>query len=131
MASKWKLARVGKSYSFSAAHYLTGVPESHPCAKMHGHNYRVEAEVRGEIHPHTGFVVDFAKIDEQLDPVIAELDHSLLNDLVKNPTAENIALWILDNVKCQFFFGITVWETDRCWAQVIRSDGMFRRGHRE
>ena len=70
-----------------------------PCARGpgHGHNYRIEVTVRGEIHPDTGMVVDLAALDRLLRDVVVEpMDHAFLNDLPEFatgliPTAENLA----------------------------------------
>ena len=122
---KWDAARIGKSYSFSAAHFLTGVSESHPCAKLHGHNYKIEVEVRGDVSPKTGFVIDFHEIDRHMKPLIAELDHDLLNNHMDNPTAEVIARYIMNKFPVKYLFSVTVWETDKCWAKVINADGFY------
>lgn len=123
---KWKFARIGKQYSFSASHQLTGVPKRHPCAKLHGHNYMVEIEVRGEVSPQTGFICDFAFIDGAFSELIHQLDHSHLNDTIENPTAENIAQWLMDNHTPHFAYSVTVWETPKCWAKVVNINGFFR-----
>jgi 6-pyruvoyltetrahydropterin/6-carboxytetrahydropterin synthase len=69
------------------------------CARApgHGHNYRVEVTVQGEIHPHTGMVMDLAVLDRLLQEVVVEpMDHAFLNDLPEFragviPTTENLA----------------------------------------
>lgn len=127
----WKKARIAKQYNFSAAHQLTGVPDSHPCSKLHGHNYMVEVEVRGDVNPKTGFIVDFAYIDDAFDTLINRLDHTNLNDTIENPTAENIAQWLMNNHTPHFVFSIKVWETPKCWAQVVNKDGLFSGQHKE
>ena len=128
MASEnWKSARIGKQYNFCASHQLTGVPDSHQCAKLHGHNYVVEVELRGEVKPSTGFIVDFAEIDRAFSSLIERLDHSHLNDTLENPTAENLAQWLMDNHSPHFAFSVKVWETDKCWAQVVNPDGFWRK----
>jgi 6-pyruvoyltetrahydropterin/6-carboxytetrahydropterin synthase len=123
----WTPARIGKQYSFSASHQLTGVPAGHPCARLHGHNYIVEIECRGDIHPQTGFVVDFHKIDEWMKPIIKRLDHYHLNDIegLENPTAENLAYWIWQQFDMKFPFSVTVWETPKAWAKYINTDGLW------
>lgn len=123
--NKWDSARICKQYSFSASHRLTGVPESHPCAKLHGHNYLVEIEVRGDVSPMTGFIIDFHDLDDDVKPVIAQLDHTHLNDILENPTAERIAQWILDNLPRKYVFSVKVWETPKAWAQVIAGEGLW------
>lgn len=135
MKNGWQLARIGKQYSFSAAHFLPKVPDGHKCKNMHGHNYVVEVEIRNEISPADGFCgnVDFYQVDESMAPILAALDHKLLNDIagLENPTAENIASWILKNFKPAILFSVKVWETPKCWAQVINADGYFQKEHRE
>ena len=70
-----------------------------PCSREpgHGHNYRVEVTVRGEIDPETGMVVDLAVLDRLLRELVREpMDHAFLNDLPEfaagvMPTTENLA----------------------------------------
>ena len=95
----WQFSRIGKIYSFSAAHSLPMVPDGHPCKRVHGHNYKVEIEVRGDTAPN-GFCLgmDFYKLDKLVNPLIQQLDHQMLNDFIKNPTAENIAKWFSDEL---------------------------------
>jgi len=38
--------RIGKRFSFSASHFIGGLPADHPCARLHGHNYDVEVVLR-------------------------------------------------------------------------------------
>lgn len=117
-----KFSRIGKSYSFSAAHHLTGVPSDHPCARLHGHNYRVEVELFGKIDPFSGFAcgMDFADLDRVIKPIIERLDHQLLNDFVANPTAENLAIYVAHEIDLVGVVSVRVWETDKCWAEVAR-----------
>lgn len=129
----WDLCRIAKQYSFSAAHMLPEVGEGHPCKRLHGHNYLVEVEFRGEIASN-GFCgnLDFASMDESMAPLLKQLDHYYLNDIpgLENPTAENIAAWILKNFEPHFLYSVKVWETPKCWAQVINRDGLFPRAHK-
>ena len=131
----WQLARIGKQYAFSAAHRLPKVPDWHQCHRLHGHNYIVEVEIRGEISPTDGFCnnIDFYKVDESMKPLLEKLDHHYLNDIegLENPTAENIAMWILKNFKPSILWSVKVWETPKCWAEVVNRDGYFQKEHRE
>jgi 6-pyruvoyltetrahydropterin/6-carboxytetrahydropterin synthase len=86
-----------KGFSFEAAHHLPGVPEGHKCRRLHGHSFRFEVHVTGEVDRHTGMVIDFADIAAAVRPIVEdELDHRLLNDVagLENPTSENIAIWL-------------------------------------
>jgi len=133
----WELCRIGKEYEFCAAHRLPKVDENHKCYRLHGHNYKVEVEYRGEIAPKDGFCgnLDFADVDDQVKPVIARLDHQYLNDIpgLENPTAENIAAYLLREINStrSLFFSVKVWETPKCWAMVVNGGGLFRGVHKE
>ena len=62
---------------------------------MHGHNYEFVVEVAGEID-NKGWIIDFWYLDDIVNPVIAMIDHKLLNEVngLENPTAEIIACWL-------------------------------------
>ena len=84
-----------------AAHVLPHVPEGHPCGRMHGHRYQLDFAITGPINPDVGWVIDFAEVNAVLDPLLARLDHHLLNDVagLGNPTVENFAAWLWQAVK--------------------------------
>lgn len=90
-----------KVFTFEAAHRLPNVPEGHKCARLHGHSFRVEIHVQGDVNPHTGWVMDFADIKKVFRPIYDRLDHYYLNDIagLENPTSENIAIWIWQGLK--------------------------------
>jgi 6-pyruvoyltetrahydropterin/6-carboxytetrahydropterin synthase len=85
-----------KDFTFEAAHFLPNVPEGHKCRRIHGHSFRGEIAVRGPIDPVLGWVMDFADLKRAVDPLVARLDHYLLNDVqgLENPTSEILAIWI-------------------------------------
>ena len=51
-----------------------------------------------------GWVIDFAVLKKAFKPLLDVLDHKVLNDVdgLGNPTAENIAIWIWDQLIDQF-----------------------------
>jgi 6-pyruvoyltetrahydropterin/6-carboxytetrahydropterin synthase len=89
-------ARLSKDFTFEAAQTLPNVPADHPCGKMHGHSFKVEVVVEGEVDPHMGWVYDHSRISVAMAPLLDILDHSYLNELegLPNPTIENLAAWI-------------------------------------
>ncbi len=68
----------------------------------HGHTYTLEATVRGEIDPVTGFSVDLAALDRVLDEQVYRVfDHQHINHAVEDfaygrlvPTSENILAYL-------------------------------------
>jgi len=86
---------IEKEFYFDSAHFLPFVAPDHKCRKLHGHTYKVTIGITGDLTSQ-GWVIDFADISALVQPVIATLDHTLLNSIVglDNPTAENIAMWI-------------------------------------
>jgi 6-pyruvoyltetrahydropterin/6-carboxytetrahydropterin synthase len=89
--------RVCKIFRFDAAHFLPGYEG--PCAALHGHGWVLEVEVEGPIGS-GGMVLDFALLKRCVwAEALMYLDHHLLNDLIKMPTAENILLWVAQRLQ--------------------------------
>ncbi|HRP70938.1 MAG TPA: 6-carboxytetrahydropterin synthase QueD, partial [Turneriella sp.] len=91
---------IEKEFVFDAAHFLPYVHEKHKCRRLHGHTYTVTIRVEGDLNA-IGWVVDFADITKVVQPILHQLDHTLLNAVhgLENPTAEIIAMWIYERVK--------------------------------
>lgn len=86
---------VKKRLEISAAHRLSLSYES-KCTELHGHNWIVSVECKSETLNKDGMVTDFTHVKEMVQK---RLDHTVLNDIFPfNPTAENIAKWIVDTV---------------------------------
>jgi len=86
-----------KEFRFEAAHRLPHVPPEHKCFRMHGHSYRIEVMVSGEVDPRLGWLVDFGEIAARVEPLLKqELDHRVLNDVpgLENATSEVLAHWL-------------------------------------
>lgn len=93
--------RLVKSFSFEAAHWLPSFPEGHKCRRMHGHSFRVEIVVEGQVLEEKGYLMDYGDITKAVEPVRAALDHYNLNEIegLANPTSEVIARWIWRRLK--------------------------------
>jgi 6-pyruvoyltetrahydropterin/6-carboxytetrahydropterin synthase len=85
-----------REFTFEAAHRLPQVPPGHKCARLHGHSFRVEVHVGGDVDPTTGWIMDFADIKAAFSPLYDQLDHHYLNEVsgLENPTSEILARWI-------------------------------------
>lgn len=82
---------------FSSSHFL---PHYHgKCEKLHGHNYKLIVTIEGA-EKKDGMVFDYKEIKKIVeDKVISYLDHNHLNDIVKNPSSENMCVWIWKKLK--------------------------------
>ena len=116
---------VTKKISFDAAHFLPDYPGK--CANTHGHRWTVELGVKGKVDPETGMVIDFTELGKFLKEKVKDrFDHTLINDLIENPTAENIAgriklswdVWSEENCLPVSLSFIRVWETPDSYAEV-------------
>jgi len=125
------VVQIRKSFSFEAAHVLPHHPGK--CARLHGHSYRLEVVLDGPLQaegPAAGMVQDFEVIANAVrGTVLAELDHRSLNDLIENPTAERIVVWIWKRLAPLLpqLTELVLWET-RSARVVLRSDDPLARG---
>jgi len=90
-----------KEFTFEAAHLLPNVPAGHQCGRLHGHSFRIQIHVSGEVDPHSGWIMDFAEIKSAFKPIYERLDHYYLNEIpgLENPTSENLAKWVWQQLK--------------------------------
>jgi len=109
-----------KAFTLESAHRLPNVPAGHKCARIHGHSFRVEIHVSGEVDPQVGWVQDFADIKAAFQPLFEQLDHNYLNQIegLGNPTSENLARWVWDRLKpgLPLLSKVVVHETCTCGA---------------
>ncbi len=87
---------LAKTFRFESAHRLPHVPEGHKCGRLHGHSFRVEVVVAGEMGADTGWVLDYGDVSDVVRPVIDQLDHRYLNEIagLDNPTSEVLCAWL-------------------------------------
>jgi 6-pyruvoyltetrahydropterin/6-carboxytetrahydropterin synthase len=109
------MVRLVHEFRFEAAHRLPHVAEGHKCARLHGHSFKVEIAIVGEVDPKTGWLIDFAELHKLWLPLWDQLDHRYLNEIegLSNPTSEVLAKWIWDRMKpsLPILDQVTLWET--------------------
>ena len=89
-----------KEFRIEAAHRLPNLPAEHKCSRLHGHSFRIEVRVEGEVDPHLGWVTDFADLSAAFQPLHDQLDHRYLNEVegLENPTSEHLARWVWERL---------------------------------
>lgn len=116
------LYEIRQHFSAESARFLPKLPKDHPCGKIHGHSFKITLVLRGPLNEQ-GWLVDFNDISRIVKPVIASIDHQLLNEVkgLENPTSENLCKWLFDKIKpglpqlCQ----VTVAETPQTECSFI------------
>lgn len=118
--------KISVEKNFSSAHCLRGYRGK--CENLHGHNWKVRAVFCGNKLNDTGMLIDFTDIKIHLNKIMKFLDHKFLNEIDPfdkvNPTAENIAAFILEQLKCietenAKICGVEVFESNSSSATII------------
>lgn len=81
-------------FYIESARSLPLLPSTHPCSHVHGHSFHIIVHLIGEKNQ-LGWVIDYNEIKNQLHPLLKSLDHRYLNDILENPTTENL---------CEYFY---------------------------
>ncbi len=85
--------RVRRRFDFEAAHVLPNHPGK--CSRLHGHSYVLVVTVDRPVDPQTGLAIDFSDLKAIVrEAAVDRLDHLYVNDLIDNPSAERMAVWI-------------------------------------
>jgi 6-pyruvoyltetrahydropterin/6-carboxytetrahydropterin synthase len=111
---------ITREFVFDSAHRLEWEPGK--CKQLHGHTYRLQVSVEGKLNEN-GIIINFTELKDIVKKkILDELDHKYLNELISNPTAENIVLWIWDKLKSDFnLYEVKLWETPTCFV-LYRGD---------
>ncbi len=104
-----------KKFEFDAAHNLINYKGK--CERLHGHTYSLVVKVEGK-RDHEDMVFDFVELKEIVNrEIIDKFDHHYLNDIIEQPTAENIAIYVWNKLEDKLkrdnckLYEIEVWET--------------------
>lgn len=111
---------------FASAHQLRGYKGK--CENIHGHNWKVVMNVKGEKLNEIGLLIDFHDLKAILKKITDYLDHKNINEVTPfdkiNPSSENIAEYIAVRAQEELdrngqditVDSVTVWEseTSRC-----------------
>lgn len=112
--------RITKRFHFSSSHIIDGLPDTHQCSRLHGHNYVAELVLESDTLNEYGFIVDYHDLKPFKDIIDNELDHRHLNDVLPNSTsAESVAQWLYDRARALWpqVSAVRVSETPGTWAE--------------
>ena len=111
---------------FSATHHLLNYEGE--CENQHGHNWMVEAYVRGDILDKSNILIDYEVLKRELNAVLDLLDHKDINELPEfkgeSPSSEMIAAFIYGKLKEKIvqLNKISVWETQTSCASYFEEE---------
>ena len=122
---------LSKSFTFACSHALPFHEGN--CKYLHGHEWKIEVFVHGAIND-KGMVMDFSDLKKAVnDSFIEKVDHSYLNTIIANPTAENICYHIWNVLQYEAglkgIHAIQVWETPTsCASLTIEQMSNYAKG---
>ena len=119
---------------FASAHQLRGYKGK--CENIHGHNWKVVLNVRGEKLNELGLLIDFQDLKAILKKITAYLDHRNINEIEPfdriNPSSENIAVFVAEEAQKEilsvnkdlFVESVTVWESENARCTFYPQGGL-------
>lgn len=126
---------ISKSFNFEASHFLTHVPDGHPCRNLHGHSYTVELELKAYSTEllNNQWVKDFRELESFKQLIDKEFDHKHITPqildkvaglepgTIKQTTSENIAYALYQWCSKQEWpiYKVTVSETPKSRASFF------------
>ena len=107
--------KLGITEYIDCAHLLPGHSK---CGQVHGHTYKVEITVEGDLRD--GMVVDFADLKNEVRTVLHRFDHRNWNDVLSYPSVENICELLHRQLaeRLRFPFTLRVYEGHGKWAEM-------------
>ena len=122
---KQPYVKIGKEFSFAGAHKLPN--HKGLCKNLHGHEWKICIVIKKRVDSKTGMVMDFSDLKKIVKKhVISKLDHSYLNDTLSNPTAENLLVWIWNQLMfkglLKGLYSIDLWESKDSVATITHKD---------
>ncbi|MFH1727748.1 MAG: 6-carboxytetrahydropterin synthase QueD [Pseudomonadota bacterium] len=116
---------LNKIFKFDSAHKLINYKGK--CENLHGHTYKLKVTVTGKVLD-SGMIMDFNELSSIVnEAVISKLDHNYLNDVVSNPTAENISKWIFLKIsevlpEAITLKKVTLFENETSYVKCYKED---------
>jgi len=118
-----------KKFEFCYGHQLPG--HKGKCKNLHGHNSHLEVELVAtetteNFRDYKDMIIDFGDFKKLVkETIIDKLDHQYLNDIISNPVAENIVMWIVQELRNVFgnsLVRVRVSETSNSYSEWKKED---------
>lgn len=118
---------ITKIMSFASAHLLPNYEGK--CNNLHGHEWKIEVTIKKRINNKTGMVMDFKDLKNIIQQYLIDvLDHNYLNNILENPTAENILFWCWEQLMFKSLLKgidkIKLWESPDSYS-ILDKKGML------
>lgn len=117
---------ITKDFHLSYSHQLDGLPDDHPCTRLHGHNAIIRLHLRSDTLDPVGFVVDYRALEHFKGWLDEKFDHRHVNDQVPfNPTSELLSRYVWAVAREEFGLPVSAvsWsETPKTWATYTKND---------
>lgn len=111
---------ISKEFDFDAAHRIVGYQGK--CENLHGHRWKIRITLKAPVGE-SGIAFDFVKLKQIVQKkIISKLDHSYLNKIIRQPSSENIAIWIWNKLKGLPLEEIIVWESETSFVTYKGED---------
>lgn len=111
---------LAKIFTFDSAHRLPNYEGK--CSQLHGHSWKLIVSLEGKVNPKTGMIIDFHQLNEIIEEkILNKLDHAYLNDIIENPTCENLLMWISNQLKTQKVIKLkklTLYENETSFCEL-------------
>lgn len=107
--------RIRVEDTFDAA---TSLPGHDRCEALHGHTYRVELMVAGELEG--GVVADFREVKSRLRELLKAYDHKNLSEAFEFPSCEYICFRLAQDLEKAVpgFEMLRIWEGEGKWVEM-------------
>lgn len=113
--------RIAKKFTFAASHQIPSLPPEHCCARLHGHTYTIEVEMKSAQLDRVGFVRDYGDLLALKKYIDETFDHRHLNDILgdEKTTTEYIARHFYDWCQSRWpeTSAVRVSEGSDSWAE--------------
>lgn len=107
---------LAREFNFDSAHCLHW--HNGKCSNLHGHTYKLQVFITGKLNEN-GIIIDLNDFDSIVKKEAVDLlDHNDLNNILENPTVENLIIWIWNKLetKLEGLHKIQLWETPKSFA---------------